>query len=153
MMTKSDQQTKDIVAGLGEIGTPILRLISSATNAEGYDINPQLVNQKNVKKYESLKTRLLHVCIPFNTSFEKNVFDLNKKFFPSGMVIHSTISPGTTNSLQEKFSIPVIYSATRGIHKRMLSDLKRYTKFFAIEPNAPNEKWATQTYEIGRAHV
>lgn len=145
-MAKSDQQTKDVVAGLGEIGNPILRLISNATNAEGYDINPQLINQKQAKKYSSLKTRLLHVCIPFNANFEKNVFDLNKKFTPSGIVIHSTISPGTTNNLQEKLSIPVIYSATRGIHKRMLSDLKRYTKFFAIEPNTPNEKWATQTY-------
>ncbi|MBI5697825.1 MAG: hypothetical protein HZC29_04930 [Thaumarchaeota archaeon] len=145
-MAKSDQQTKDVVAGLGEIGNPILRLISSATNAEGYDINPQLINQKHAKKYHSFKTRLLHVCIPFNTNFEKNVLDLNKKFTPNGIVIHSTISPGTTNNLQEKLSIPVIYSATRGIHKRMLSDLKRYTKFFAIAPDTPNEKWATQTY-------
>lgn len=145
-MTKPDQQTKDVVAGLGEIGNPILRLISCATNAEGYDINPQLVNQRIAKKYKSLKTRLLHVCIPFNANFEKNVLDLNRKFIPNGIVIHSTISPGTTNNLQEKLPIPVIYSATRGIHKRMLSDLKRYTKFFAIESGAPNEKWATQTY-------
>jgi len=28
----------------------------------------------------------------------------------------------------------------------MLYDLRRYTKFFAIEPNAPNQKWATTTY-------
>lgn len=146
MMTKLDQQTKDVVAGLGEIGNPILILISRATKTEGYDINPQLVNQKQIQKYASLKTRLLHVCIPFNANFEKNVFDLNTKFAPNGIVIHSTISPGTTNNLQKKLSIPVIYSATRGIHKRMLRDLKRYTKFFAIEPNAPNAKWATQTY-------
>jgi hypothetical protein len=28
----------------------------------------------------------------------------------------------------------------------MLHDLKRYTKFFAVEPNAPNQKWATTVY-------
>ena len=43
-------------------------------------------------------------------------------------------------------SIPVIYSATRGVHKRMLFDLKRYTKFFAIEPDAPNARFAIQAF-------
>ena len=28
----------------------------------------------------------------------------------------------------------------------MLYDLKRYTKFYAIEPNAPNAKWASSEY-------
>lgn len=134
--------TKDVVAGLGEIGGPILQLISKETNVEGYDINPKLFN----KKYPSLKTRFLHICIPFNKKFEKNVISLNKKFHPQGIVIHSTISLGTTKKLQSKLSIPVIYSATRGVHKRMLYDLKRYTKFFAVETNAPNEKWASTQY-------
>jgi len=40
----------------------------------------------------------------------------------------------------------VIYSATRGVHKRMLKDLRRYTKFFAIENNAPNKKWACREF-------
>ena len=60
------------------------------------------------------------------------------KFNPKYLVIHSTISPHTTQNLQKKLPIPVIYSATRGVHKRMLYDLKRYTKFFAIEADAPN---------------
>ena len=51
-----------------------------------------------------------------------------------------------TEKLQEKLSIPVIYSATRGVHKRMVYDLKRYTKFFVISANAPRGKWATTRY-------
>ena len=62
------------------------------------------------------------------------------------IVIHSTIRPGTTKILQGKLPIPVIYSATRGIHKRMIYDLKRYTKFFVISPNAPRGKWASTRY-------
>lgn len=139
-------QTKDVVAGLGEIGSPILKLISKATKAAGYDLNSKLVDQKAYEKLEPLKTRFLHVCIPFNSKFEKNVLELEKKYRPQGIIIHSTISPGTTNRLQDKLAIPVIYSATRGVHKRMLYDLKRYTKFFAIEPGAPNEKWAVVNY-------
>lgn len=137
--------TKDVVAGLGEIGGPIFKLISATTKTVGYDINPKLIDQKS-KKYESLETKFLHICIPFNDDFEKNVLKLNKKYEPKGIVIHSTISPGTTHTIQSKLKIPVIYSATRGVHKRMLYDLKRYTKFFAIEPDAPNAKWAAKTY-------
>ena len=40
----------------------------------------------------------------------------------------------------------MIYSATRGIHKRMFKDIKRYTKFFAISKNAPKKQWAVKTY-------
>jgi hypothetical protein len=58
-----------------------------------------------------------------------NVLDLVKKFNPSILVIYSTISPYTTKTLQNKLTIPVIYSSTRDVHKRMLSDLKKYTKF------------------------
>lgn len=144
-MTKTTFLTKDVVAGLGEIGRPILKLISTKTNVVGYDVNPKLIGKKS-QKYQSLQTRFLHICIPFNENFERNVIELNKQYDPKAIVIHSTISPGTTSKLQEKLTIPVMYSATRGIHKRMLSDLRRYTKFFAIEPNAPNERWVTQTY-------
>jgi len=42
--------------------------------------------------------------------------------------------------------VPVIYSATRGVHKRMLHDLKRYTKFFAIDKKLPKAKWASSHY-------
>ena len=53
-------------------------------------------------------------------------------FKPECIVIHSTIIPGTTEKLQQKLPIPIIYSATRGVNKRMEYDLKRYTKFFGI---------------------
>jgi hypothetical protein len=42
--------------------------------------------------------------------------------------------------------IPVIYSPTRGVHKRMLKDLKRYTKFFAISKNTPRKNWVISNY-------
>ena len=140
------KKTKDVVAGLGEIGTPILRLISKAVSATGYDVNQKLINKKQFDKYASLDTCFLHICIPFTEKFIPNVLSLYHKFKPEGIVIHSTISPGTTHILQSKLPIPIIYSATRGVHKRMLYDLKRYTKFYAIEPRAPRANWASSTY-------
>jgi UDP-N-acetyl-D-mannosaminuronate dehydrogenase len=138
--------TKNVVCGLGEIGNPILQLISKKIPVVGYDINPKLMNSKKFLKYENSQTLFLHVCIPFTEKFISSVISLYKKFKPQCIVIHSTISPGTTNKIQSLLKIPVIYSATRGVHKRMLHDLKRYTKFYAIEKTAPDEKWATKTY-------
>ncbi len=137
---------KNVVAGLGEIGTPILQLISKHVLTVGYDINPKLVDKKKFKKYEKLDTLFLHICIPFTKNFISNVISLYHEFNPEGIIIHSTISPGTTKNLQSKIPIPIIYSATRGIHKRMLYDLKRYKKFYAIESNAPRKNWALSTY-------
>ena len=140
------RQKKDIVAGLGEIGKPILQLITKKTLAVGYDINPKLFSIDDFKKYNSIKTRFLHICIPFNKNFILNVIKLEKKFCPEVIIIHSTISPGITSKLQKKLAIPIIYSAIRGVHKRMLYDLKRYTKFFAIESDAPKRNFAVRSY-------
>lgn len=137
---------RDIVAGLGEIGSPILQLLSTERLIVGYDINEKLMDEKKFRKYEKLDTSFLHICIPFNDKFIENVIALSKRFNPEIIVIHSTISPGTTSKLQSQIQIPIIYSATRGVHKRMLYDLKRYVKFYAIETNTPRSKWASLAY-------
>ena len=135
------KNVKDVVAGLGEIGLPILKLLSKSQIVVGYDINPKLMNKKEFHKHEHLDTAFLHICIPFSNKFESNVKSLSRKFSPNCIVIHSTISPYTTKKLQSSLkTVPIIFSATRGIHKRMLRDLGRYTKFFAIEKDAPNAK-------------
>ena len=41
---------KDVVAGLGEIGNPILQLISKVHPTIGYDINDSLVDKTKIKK-------------------------------------------------------------------------------------------------------
>ena len=137
---------KDIVVGLGEIGTPILKLLSKSTIAVGFDKDPSLMDQKKFLKFKDYPTELLHVCIPYSNKFSKNVMSLIKKFNPQCVVVHSTISPYTTHEIQKKTSIPVMYSATRGVHKRMLSDMKKYTKFFAVYPNSTKSTWAKKIF-------
>ena len=46
---------KDIVAGLGEIGLPILKLISKKENIVGYDLNKKLMNEKKFIKISNYK--------------------------------------------------------------------------------------------------
>jgi len=136
----------NVVAGLGEIGQPILKLLSKSAPAFGYDTNPKLNNEKQIQKYENTPVSMLHVCIPFSKKFNSDVASLYKKFLPEIIVVHSTVSPHTTKRLQKKLPCPVIYSATRGVHRRMLRDLKRYPKFFAIEKTGPKSGWAAKKY-------
>ena len=139
-------KTKDVVAGLGEIGRPIQKLISKGELAVGFDINKKLMDVNKFQKNIDVPTKTLHICIPFTKNFYQNVITLCDKFSPKCLVIHSTLQPYTTKKLQNKLTIPVIFSPTRGVHKRMLYDLKRYTKFFAIEPDAPKKIWAITMY-------
>ena len=138
---------KNIVAGLGEIGKPILKIISKNNLCVGYDIDSKLMNKTRFQKYAEAPTLFLHICIPFNKKFFGNVTTLYKKFKPEIIVIHSTIEHKTTQKIQKNLHIPVIYSATRGVHKRMKRDLQRYTKFFAIESGAPKKSWAILNYK------
>ena len=57
---------KDIVAGLGEIGLPILKILSHTKNVLGYDIDEKLMNMSKFKKFEKNPTSFLHIAIPFN---------------------------------------------------------------------------------------
>jgi len=138
---------KDVVVGLGEIGLPITKLISKSITTVGFDIDEKLVNLKRLKKYKFVPTDLLHICIPYNKGFENSVIDLVKMFNPKAIVVHSTVKPHSTEKLQKKLTIPVIYSATRGVHQRMIKDLKRYTKFYSVYHRAPKSQWASKTYE------
>ena len=137
---------KDVVAGLGEIGHSILKLLSTKQTTIGYDIDKNSMNESKFKMLKDTQTSFLHVAIPVTAKFDSNILQLYKKFKPECIVIHSTIGPGTTERIQKKLSIPLIYSATRGVHKRMLKDIKRYTKFFAISKNAPKKEWAVSEY-------
>tara|TARA_B110000014_G_C20125674_1_gene599397 strand:- start:5190 stop:5954 length:765 start_codon:yes stop_codon:yes gene_type:complete len=137
---------KDIVIGFGEIGSPLYKLFSKSFIVEGHDLNPKLIPKK-LKKNSSLQIRFIHICIPFSKNFTSQIKKFVKEFDPQGIIIHSTIRPSTTSTIQKQIKVPVLYSATRGVHKRMLRDMKKYTKFFAIENTAPNKKWACNEFQ------
>ena len=104
------------------------------------------MDETKFNKFDNLPTSFLHIAIPVTKKFDSNLIRLYKKFQPECIVIHSTIPPGTTNRIQKKLNSPLIFSATRGVHKRMQQDLKRYTKYFAISSNAPRKQWAINTF-------
>jgi len=137
---------KDIVAGLGEIGMPIYKMLSKSFPVEGIDKNTKLINVKKKNSLKSYDVDLIHFCIPYNKMFERTVYDYSKKFSPIAIVIHSTVKPNTSSNIQKKLTMPVIYSPIRGVHKRMMSDLKRYSKFFATDISHPESKKISNHY-------
>lgn len=134
----------NIVAGLGEVGTPISQLLRKKFPTMGYDTDSKRMRRSDTP--DSVECSLLHICIPFTSSFSRDVRALVKKFQPECVVIHSTVGPMTTQKLQTRIKVPLVYSSTTGVHRRMLYDIKRYTKFYAIEKNAPRREWAVSTY-------
>jgi len=43
---------KDVVVGLGEIGNPILKILSKNTFTVGFDIDKKLMNEKNFINFQ-----------------------------------------------------------------------------------------------------
>ena len=84
---------KDVVAGIGEIGKPILKLLSKRNITVGFDSNPDLMNERKFERYKNLQTSFLHITIPATDKFINNVLRLYKKFQPECIVIHSTVKP------------------------------------------------------------
>ena len=58
---------KDVVAGLGEIGYPILKLLSKKQTTVGYDIDKSSMNESKFKTLQDTQTSFLHIAIPVTT--------------------------------------------------------------------------------------
>ena len=60
---------KDIVVGIGEIGKPILKLLSKQNMTVGFDVRPNLMDQRIFERYKNLKTSFLHIPYLQQTDF------------------------------------------------------------------------------------
>lgn len=113
-----------VVAGLGEVGKPLLELTSKHHNAVGVDISPPRPDIKDVD--------VLHICYPFQIQdFIGETARYIELFEPNLTIINSTVAVGTTRAISRRTGIAVAYSPVRGKHKHMVQDLQRYTKFVA----------------------
>ena len=53
---------KDVVVGIGEIGKPILKLLSKDNIVVGFDLNSDLMDERKFERYKNLKTSFLHIA-------------------------------------------------------------------------------------------
>ena len=125
----------DIILGMGEVGETLFDLlVDRKFDCVGIDLD----NTK-CKKYaenDDIKNpEYLHVCLPGElTGFTDIVLNwMDKIKNIQVVIIHSTVKPGTTKIIQEKSSIPILFSPVRGVHRRFLNDIKKYTKFISFD--------------------
>lgn len=128
----------DIILGMGEVGSTQFELLTE----RGFDcmgIDSDKSKSKNTDAQAS--PEFLHVCLPGELDDFVSVSLEYIKKYPAlkAAIIHSTISPGTTKKIQGESSIPVLYSPVRGVHKRFLDDVKRYTKFFSADTDISDD--------------
>jgi UDP-N-acetyl-D-mannosaminuronate dehydrogenase len=125
-----NKDEKVVVVGLGEVGKPLLQLISEHHKVVGVDIKPPAEDLRGAA--------VLHLCFPFQiqdfVGESARYIDLIK---PRLTIINSTVEVGTTRKVAEKTGTDVAYSPVRGKHARMLDDLRKYAKFIgATSPSA-----------------
>src|SRR6187399_63597 len=113
---------KVVVVGLGEVGKPLLQLVSEKHNGIGIDIGPSAEDPRGAD--------VLHICFPFQIKdFVGKAARYIELIRPGVTVINSTVAVGTTRKVAERTRTDVAYSPVRGKHARMLEDLRKYTKF------------------------
>jgi UDP-N-acetyl-D-mannosaminuronate dehydrogenase len=116
----SDTKTV-VVVGLGEVGKPLLELVSAHHNAIGIDLTPVQLSEP---------ADVLHVCYPFEIKdFIGETTRYIELLKPALTVINSTVAIGTTRAIAERTGAPVVNSPVRGKHARMLKEMRTYTKF------------------------
>jgi|SRR5439155_12118504 len=129
-IVKERENQQIVVAGLGEVGKPLLEVFSQHHCVIGVDISPP------VEKIEQVD--VLHVCYPFQIKdFVGETCRYIERFGAALTIVNSTVAIGTTRAIAERTGSTVVNSPVRGKHARMLDELQRYTKFVgAITPAA-----------------
>jgi UDP-N-acetyl-D-mannosaminuronate dehydrogenase len=116
------EDNKIVVVGLGEVGRPLLKLLSTNYSAIGVDVAPPPEPIKAVD--------VLHVCFPFEIKdFVGESARYIELFKPKVTVINSTVAVGTTRRVAERTGTAVVHSPVLGKHARMLEEMRSYTKF------------------------
>lgn len=113
---------KVMVVGLGEIGKPLLEVLSKHYETVGIDITPPLDLPEQVD--------VMHVCYPFRIQdFTGETIRYIQRFKPKVTILNSTVAVGTTRFIADRASAKVVNSPVRGKHIRMAADLLHYDKF------------------------
>jgi UDP-N-acetyl-D-mannosaminuronate dehydrogenase len=112
------------VVGLGEIGKPLLSILSRHYECVGIDVQSVTLDRS---------CSVLHVCYPFQIpDFIGTTVAYINKYNPELAVINNTVAPGTTERVQSRVPCTrVVYSPVRGKHAKMEADLMYYKKFVA----------------------
>lgn len=133
---------KVVVAGLGEIGRPLLEAVRKRHDAVGVDLAPppEPIGQVDV----------LHICYPFEIKdFIGETARYIELFRPTLTIINSTVAIGTTRAVTRRAGTAVVHSPVRGKHLRMLDELYKYAKFVGASDPATGRQAVEHFESVG----
>lgn len=137
---KSEKQV--VVVGLGEVGKPLLQLLSDHYRTIGVDIAPVPAELRDAD--------VLHICFPFEIKdFIGETARYIERFNPKLTIVNSTVGVGTTRAIAARTGAAVVNSPVRGKHARMLQELRHYTKFIGAQDEAAGEAAAKHFQNAG----
>lgn len=128
MNRSSGSTAVSLVLGLGEVGRPLLEVLSPHYKVEGIDVPARDIDGC---------VDVMHVCYPAEIpDFVGVTKRYSERYSPELIVIHSTVPVGTTAQVETEVSVPVAHSPIRGKHVRMAQELLHYAKFIGARDEA-----------------
>ncbi|RLG06595.1 MAG: GDP-mannose dehydrogenase, partial [Thaumarchaeota archaeon] len=119
-----------LVIGLGEVGRPLYEILSECFEAVyGYDRD----SSRTIDRLDSIPrgVDVMHVTFPYPgfESFVSSVISYLSCFDPGLVIIHSSVTPGTTRAIQSRTDAGVVYSPVRGKHPHLRDHLLFWPKW------------------------
>src|SRR6185503_5606896 len=122
-----------LVVGLGEVGKPLLGMLSRHYYAIGIDIKlpGEAVDHADV----------MHICYPFQIQdFVGETVRYIANLKPALTIINSKVGVGTTRKIAARSGADVVHSPVRGKHAHMEEEIHYYTKFIGgLDPRAAHK--------------
>lgn len=115
------------IMGFGEIGKSVRGLYSKSK----YEVLSKDLDHDNLK---SNKVEVLHVAIPYNKYFIKEVISQIKSNNPKFVIIESTVNVNTTKKINNLLKKNIcVHSPVRGMHPNLLKSLKTFVKYVGAD--------------------
>jgi len=115
------------VLGFGEVGQAVSKLYESPS-IKDLDRDDGLDNSK-----------ILNVCIPFSEKFVEIVSNEISAIKPDLTIIHSTVMPGTTESISKITNSPIVHSPIRGVHPNLYEGILTFVKYIGSDDEKSSE--------------
>ncbi|OGZ64135.1 MAG: hypothetical protein A3A98_04110 [Candidatus Staskawiczbacteria bacterium RIFCSPLOWO2_01_FULL_40_39] len=121
MKKKKALQHRAGILGHGEVGQAIAKFYRK----------PLI---KDLQRDDGLQgVDILHVCIPWSDSFINTVEEQIQHIQPKLTIIHSTVPPGTTKKIADKFLGMAVHSPIRGVHPNLYEGVKTFVKYIGAD--------------------
>jgi UDP-N-acetyl-D-mannosaminuronate dehydrogenase len=128
------------IVGYGEIGSSLEKFYLKYSQYEVSIVDPYVGKNDDLSNVD-----VLNICIPFIDNFVGVVEDYIQKYNPKYTVIHSTVSPGTT----EKIGGRVCHSPVRGLHPNLDTGIKTFLKYIGADDQSVGLEYQKHLKDMG----